>query len=188
VWWVEAETHSFIHLLSLWSKCGASGSRRSTSNERISGYLCVTVRYAIMRIIASGTMCMMSAVLYSAPWGTNECWYSRSRLFVVPVRAKCRWKREHWWNDTGPGHCTTNRQSVIQLVLGSSPSWCSWPDFSQSTEYCCLPVVGRPVGRMCGVCPLRWVTAFVGCVYLHTRITSHTEISDLREYLNVSYW
>jgi len=108
---------------------------------------------------------------------------------------------EHWWNDTGPSHCITDRQSFSQSVIYSfsqsviysvSHFWAPTPPgvHDQILSRVLNTAISRraPCLKTVQVCPLRWVTAFVDCVYLHTRITSHTEISAPYEYLNVSCW
>jgi len=82
---------------------------------------------------------------------------------------------EHWWNDTGPSHCTTDRQSfihsfsqlIIQLVSsGVETSWRSRPKFSpvlntaicQSSGALSKECAGLPVAVGHRLCRLRVFT------------------------------
>jgi len=90
----------------------------------------------------------VSAAHYGANWGTNERRFSKSRLSAVPVWATCRWRRVR-----GGGvmmlAVVTLQMTVRELVLGSRPSWGSWPNFRQRTDCYYLSVVGRHLRRGC---------------------------------------
>jgi len=89
------------------------------------------------------------AVLYSALWGTEESCLSKSRPFLFPVKATCRWRRVR---DVGVMllALVTLRMTAMQSVLGSRSSWGSRQDISQCTVYC-IPFVNHRAPTLEGV-------------------------------------